>query len=162
MLPEQPLHTGLTSVCRKGGGVERFHDKRGFKMESSLLVLHIGIEKFSMLNILYVLPGGELSETTVHLRDLLAAVDREAFQLHVWLMQNGPVRELFQAAGAETRVLSRQHFSVGADINLDGELQALRPDLVHIGDERLLRLGMDCKRAGFPVIWHVHPNGHLG
>jgi hypothetical protein len=119
-------------------------------------------EEFSVLNILYILPGGELSETTVYLRDLLATVDREASQLHVWLMQDGPVRALFQTAGVETRVLSEQHSSAIADISLNGELQALRPDLVHITDERLLRIGIDCKRAGFPVIWHLHPNNHLG
>ena len=114
--------------------------------------------------------GGEIA-----LLNLVAAVDKERFEIVVLLFAEGPLAEKLRAAGVEVRVeavdaaigdtrkdslgagsMSKVLKGWGFTTRLKRVIREIKPALVHTNSLKSDILGgIAARRAGVPVVWHI-------
>ncbi len=128
-----------------------------------------------MIRILYVHHRGELGGAPESLAQLIAALDREHYEPHVYCPP-GPAAALFARSGATvhtgpvsgfTHIWASTHHGLRwllflrELVRLPGHLAGLRRtlgtgfDLVHLNDSPLVPAAYLAHRSGMPVVWHL-------
>ncbi len=125
------------------------------------------------VEVLYVHHNGAMSGSAISLRNLLLALDRNTYHPRVLLASDGPARQLYESLGIPVDVTSISAFwtspgsywysrgfyenfkAIIPNRALERYLKELKPDLVHINDKAMLSAGIEARRLGLPVIWHL-------
>lgn len=127
----------------------------------------------SKKDILFIHHDPKIVGSTVSLRNMIAAIDREKFNLRVLLSADGHSRKFFEDLSIPVDVVPIKAFGTAPGCHwyklgfyknflaflpnkqLRNYLYLTMPDIIHINDKALLSAGLTAKKLGFPIVWQI-------
>lgn len=126
-----------------------------------------------MLRILFFHQDGQITGSAISMLNLIRHLDRTDFIISIAVGADGPLVEFLRAEGFQpdivpirkfvgvppksmfTRTFYSNLFSLQRNRRLGGYLKSQGPDILHINDKSALQAGMEAKKLGIPVVWHL-------